>query len=193
VVDPGVGSDRAILAARFADGLLAILPDNGLIGALMVARKLVQLVSVTRTSHFLPNVCPVFHGRDIFAPAAAKLACGLELKKLGEDLEPEACQPWPWPAPHLTGNVAVGQIIYVDGFGNLITNLDDAILSRLTSPEVLLNGRVIRLYEHYAAVAVGQSLALTGSYGYLEVAVRNGSAERTLGAATGDRIEVRST
>lgn len=191
VVDPGVGSQRAVLAARYADGLVALAPDNGLIGALTAGREHVQLVTVTQRAHFLQDVSPVFHGRDIFAPVAAKLANGLALSELGEDLDPKQCQPIPWPMPKSDGNTTSGQIIYIDHFGNLITNLGDAELSRFNDPEVILNARSMPLSDHYAAVGEGQVVALRGSYEHVEIAVRNGSAADELGAKVGDRVELR--
>jgi hypothetical protein len=135
------------------------------------------------------EVSTTFHGRDLFAPAAAHLACGVDFSDLGPSVLDLA--PLPVPAPRLQPGLAVGEVIHVDRFGNLITNLEAHQLPGHPLVEVEA-GAPIGLCRTYADVAPGSVLALVGSSGFLEIAVRDGSAARLLGLGPGARVVVRA-
>lgn len=203
VVDPGVGTSRRGLAAR-CRGQYWVGPDNGLFhfvfaGLLQQAEPARRhtsdctIVSLETPTFFRPQISASFHGRDVFAPVAAHLSLGVELGQLGPILR----TPVPLPIPEATFNpeVAGGQIIYIDRFGNLITNLATerlaAWLGNRLSFRLHVGGAVIRqLSPTYAEVGPGEPLALTGSHGYLEIAVNQGHAAKLLKAKVGQPVAV---
>jgi len=183
VVDPGVGTSRVALALR-ARGHFFVGPDNGIFSSVLRATE-VEAVSLAT-----PAVAsPTFHGRDIFAPAAAALARGDALASLGDRF---AGIPRRLSAadPHHEGKVVVGEVIYVDRYGNLVTNLTpDWVPSyAVIEAESLVIGPV---RTTFGDVPPGGLLAYLGSGGMIEVAVRDGSAARRLGIGVGGRIRAR--
>ncbi len=181
VVDPGVGSERAALAVE-SDGRWLLGPDNGLLSpALLIAgARAVTLPVPSRAA-------PTFHGRDVFAPAAATLAAGAPLDALGPPADSPIVRRTPEAHRLADGSIA-GEVIAVDRFGNAITNL----VSRLGSGgEVVIGGRALALGRVYADVAPGSPLALTGSNGLIEIAVRDGSAAQALGLRRGAPVVLR--
>jgi len=197
VVDPGVGSDRRVLAAE-ADGHLYVAPDNGLLTLVVQGGRLTappassaRVVSVENQIHFRSGVSSTFHGRDIFAPVAAALASGTALETLGSEIE--AIERFPLPQPQRRGNTICGQVLYVDPFGNLVTNVPGGMLEAFDRSriEVIVSGAVIRtLCSAYSEVAPGMLLAYIGSAGLLEVAVNRQSASVRLAAGIGTRVTV---
>ncbi|MBI2194982.1 MAG: SAM-dependent chlorinase/fluorinase [Planctomycetes bacterium] len=187
VVDPGVGSKRRILAASFRKQLF-LAPDNGLLPMAFGPDGPDQVVSVENRRIFLQPVSRTFHGRDIFAPAAAHLARGRPLGSLGPVIThwtpgslPEPCRKEP--------GVLVGEVITTDQFGNLVTNL--SVSERATPVVLRIRGRSIRgLAESYASVRRGGLLAILGSTGRVEIAINQGSAKKVLGAREGTRVEL---
>lgn len=196
VVDPGVGTDRKALALSTPEAIF-IGPDNGLFGLVWQAAQTrfkpeqLQAVAVTEEKYRLHPVSPTFHGRDIFAPAAAHLARGVSIDELGEPIG--QILPAPIPEPRRQGNVIEGQVIAVDRFGNCTTNLTEKMLSDLgprdqwTASAGDLDLGPVRLT--YAEVSPGQPLALIGSGGRLELAIRNGNYQEATGS--GRRSPVR--
>ena len=187
VVDPGVGSDRRILAASFL-GHFFIAPDNGLLPIALGSSCPDEMVLVENRDFSLKEVSQTFHGRDIFAPVAAHLANGLELSALGSP-----CANWvnaelPRPERGSSGEIE-GEVIYIDRFGNLVTNISEAELSGECNVEV--EGRTIHgLVLSYAAAAQGELLAIIGSTGRLEISVNQGDAREELAAVRGTRVRV---
>lgn len=188
VVDPGVGSERAILVAEEA-GHAFLAPDNGLLGAVLGAGARVFALDEERFA--LPDRSATFHGRDVFAPAAGALAGGLAPARAGRPCED-------WLRPEGEGEVVAGdepievRVVVVDRFGNLVTGLDVGRLALdLALWEVEVGGRRIPAGRTYAEVAPGEPLALVDSYGHLEVAVRDGDAARELNLGRGDRLTLR--
>jgi hypothetical protein len=180
VVDPGVGSDRAALAVE-SDGRYLVGPDNGLLSpALLVAGARAVALPVP------PRAAPTFHGRDVFAPAAAALATGAPLDILGAPAHEPLVRRTPEARRQPDGSIA-GEVIAVDRFGNAITNL----LAR-GGGEVVAAGRPLPLRRVYADVEPGAPVALTGSHGLVEIAVRDGSAAERLGLRRGDPVVLRS-
>lgn len=197
IVDPGVGSDRCIVGMRF-EGHYFIAPDNGLLALILKGRRPEILVEVSRTEFFLPRVSRTFHGRDIFAPVAAHLASGTALEALGPQLALEQLHPLsPPPAPVAVQGLIKGTIVHVDRFGNLTTNIGRQQLMEVqaradvTRVTIRVGGKTLKgLCVCYADAPVGRPLALVGSRELLEIAVNQGNAQRHLGVARGDAVEL---
>jgi S-adenosylmethionine hydrolase len=183
VVDPGVGGTRNAIALD-SGGHRFVGPDNGVLTpALFNARPTVVSIAVPE------GAAPTFHGRDLFAPAAARLASGDPLATLGEPLDKEPSRlvdPIPW----YQGKTVVGEVLYVDRFGNLVTNLTEDLVPPYAELEVedFLIGPVRRTFGD---VPTGELLAYIGSGNTVEIAVRDGSATRRLGVGVGGRIRAR--
>jgi hypothetical protein len=192
VVDPGVGTARRPIAARLGPQRF-VGPDNGLCTPLLERAEQsggpVEIVHLTDARFWRPQVSHVFHGRDIFAPAAAHLARGERLSQMGETIaDPVRLS---LPRPVVGGRGLVGEVVYVDHFGNLASNIRDEDLDGWDEVVVRLRGRRIGgLVRTFGERRRGEVVALFGSTGNLIVSVVNGSAARRLGAKTGDRIEV---
>ena len=183
VVDPGVGTDRAALALR-AHGHYFVGPDNGLFTP--VLRDAAVEIVVLPTPD---GAAPTFHGRDLFAPAAAALARGAELASLGTPLG-SIPQRLAYTEPHYEGKSVVGEIVYVDRFGTLVTNLTKEWVPPYAVLEVE-DLDIGPLRRTFGDVPTGGLLAYVGSDGAVEIAVRDGSAARRLGLGVGGRIRAR--
>lgn len=190
VVDPGVGGSRRPLCLT-AGGYRFIGPDNGLLWPAASALGRPEAYELAAAEHRLPQVSSTFHGRDLFAPAAAALAAGVPPADLG----PRVTDPvrLELPSPTVAGDELLGEVLWVDRFGNLITNLSPADLNepasgqrrfRLGATEVL--GPV----STYSAVAPGELCVVLSSFGTYEIAVRDGNASVRLGAARGQSVVV---
>jgi S-adenosylmethionine hydrolase len=181
VVDPGVGTARAPIAVR-ARGRFLVGPDNGVLSAALLVPGAVA-VRLPVPEH----ASATFHGRDVFAPAAARLVRGQALEALGPVwAEPCVLRD---PAPFLLPNGdVVGEVLHADRFGNAVTN----ILPDSGGGIVEVAGRELPLARTYADVEPGAALALVGSSGRLEIAIRNGHAARTLGLTRGSRVVLRA-
>lgn len=183
VIDPGVGSSRAALAFS-AHGHCFVGPDNGVFTPVFHDAEVEAVV--------LPipeGASPTFHGRDVFAPAAGALVGGAALSTLGEPFSgiPERLA---YTEPHYEGKAIVGEILYIDRFGCLITNLTTELVPAYATVEVedLDLGPLRRTFDD---VPNGGLLAYVGSGGAIEIAVRNGSAARRLGVGVGGRVTAR--
>ncbi len=191
VVDPGVGSARRAIAVRSGRHHL-VGPDNGLLGFALEAPGRV-VVALTATEYRLPEVGATFHGRDIFAPAAAYLAAGVPLERLG----PVVVDPvrLELPGCRLEGGDLIGEVLDADRFGNLITSIASSRLSELpgrAAPAVEVEGRPVGgIVGSYAEGGEGKPAAIVGSTGRLEIFVKSGSARRLLNAGRGARVRVR--
>jgi S-adenosylmethionine hydrolase len=190
VVDPGVGSERRAVALRTPQATF-VAPDNGVLSYVVAGERVEEIAHLTNPRYHLSPVSRTFHGRDIFAPAAAHLARGIRLAELGEPLREIITFPLPRPQVRPDGAI-VGQVIHVDRFGNLITSImskDLADHSPLRKSVVKIRGQSIRgIVNTYAEVTAGKLLALIGSEGYLEISVSGGSASQTLEAKAGDEV-----
>jgi S-adenosyl-L-methionine hydrolase (adenosine-forming) len=179
VVDPGVGSDREALAVQ-SDGRSLVGPDNGVLSpALLLPGARAVALPVP------PGAAPTFHGRDVFAPAAAALATGTPLDALGQPHDAPVVRRTPEPR-RAEGGAVEGQVISIDRFGNAITN---CLGVRGGMLEVA--GALLPVARTYADAAPGALVALCGSTGLIEVAVRDGSAARELGLSRGARVVYR--
>lgn len=195
VVDPGVGTTRRAIAAA-SDTATFVAPDNGVLtyvlDDLRAKGEEVHAVHLTNSSYWLSEVSDVFHGRDIFAPVAAHLSLGVDLHRLGPPIE-DLLNLLP---PHLERQQdrIVGQVMHIDHFGNVLTNLSRSEIESL-GPEltVRLGQRQIRgLHRVFASGTEGDPIAYIDSSGHLAVAVVNGSAQDRLHCRVGDRVEVRA-
>lgn len=187
VVDPGVGSARAPLALE-ARGQLFVGPDNGLLSWVRPRGRAVVL----QTANYLgQTISQTFHGRDIFAPAAAHLANGVPLEHLGPSKSDLV--DLPWPEPRSEGGGLAGAVIAIDRFGNLITNITARDWDAVHDHQLIAGAfTALELRTSYAEVPAGSPLAIVGSYGFVEIAVNGGSAHQVLGLAAGDEVLVRS-
>jgi hypothetical protein len=173
------------VAARVGERFL-LAPDNGLAMAGGVPERAVAL---TAERMGLGRPAPTFHGRDLFAPAAARLARGEPLDALGEPVAPEALEPCPLPEPVTTSVGWVATVLWVDRFGNVVTNLPLSALGE--TPAVRLEaGRRLKRVETYGDAEEGEAVALVGSSDLLELAVNRGSAAEALGLERGMRVHL---
>jgi S-adenosyl-L-methionine hydrolase (adenosine-forming) len=186
VVDPGVGSERAVLYVE-VDGRRLLVPDNGCWTTLPreTAPRVIRLAEPRFWRH---PVSATFHGRDIFAPTAGHLSRGLDPRELGP-----AVSSWvqlPTAAPQQTRDALTGEVVFVDHFGNLITNIPAAWVTKLGAV-VVGEETVTRWVRTYADAEPGTMVALISSTGHLEIAVAQGHAARRLGVAVGTPVTVR--
>ena len=180
VVDPGVGSKRRAVAAQWNDRFL-VGPDNGIFDLVFKQQPPERIVSLENDEYFRRDISSTFHGRDIFAPASAHLAAGVDLDELGPELDHDELERLPPNAPFIEDDQIECHVIHVDRFGNLITNLGrDTILDWLEGrdPVIEIQEARIPLEKTFSAARNGQAIAYFGSTGQLEVAVNNGNAAR---------------
>lgn len=190
VVDPGVGSERAILYVELAN-LRLLAPDNGCWTWLLEGgRRKPRVIRLTEKRFWRSRVSATFHGRDIFAPVAANLSLGLDPRELGPIVSD-------WirldrPAPHREGNTIAGEVLFVDHFGNLITNIPGEELMRDDHPkQVRIDGvEVSHIVRTYSDAEPGTLVALVSSSEWLEVAVNQGDAARQLDAGPGTPVTI---
>ncbi|MGZ3666088.1 MAG: SAM hydrolase/SAM-dependent halogenase family protein [Ktedonobacterales bacterium] len=199
VVDPGVGSDRRPVALRLGEHIF-VGPDNGLFSYALAAAQdqqrvsPVQAVTLDNPRYRLPHVSATFHGRDIFAPAAAHLARGVPFASLGTPLDPTSLVTIAPPRPTWQGETLIGHILHIDHFGNLITDIGPTLTAAAFSSPTLslhLGEHIITARAHtFADGPAGAPFALRDSSGHLAVVVRNGSAGALLDAHRGDELRV---
>ena len=195
VVDPGVGTDRAIVCVA-SRGHALLAPDNGLL-APIVARaadaEIYALGGAALSALGIREVSATFHGRDIFAPVAAELAAGrLALRELGERRSGIA-QPPDAPVTDQAGQPVSGRVITVDHFGNLITDIESDRLATLSDPHVSVGGQIVPSRRTYGEARPGELLALVNSFNVLEIALRDGSAAAALRVGQGAPVLVWSS
>lgn len=188
VVDPGVGTDRAAIAVQ-TDQAILVGPDNGLLAPAAAALGGVHAVHTIEPAAG-QALSRTFHGRDLFAPAAARLATGAALAALGPARDEMVDLALPLPLADAAG--VSGAVVYVDRFGNLLTNIDrDALLAfRHHSLSVRVAEMPVPLRATYADVASGEPVALWSSWDTIEVAVRDGNAALQLGLGVGAAVTV---
>lgn len=187
VIDPGVGSSRRAVAVAIADRWL-VAPDNGLLTLTSSEVDAVRTLEPDRVG--LEPLSDTFHGRDLFAPAAAHLAAGGSPEGLGEPVDPGTLVRLPVPSPSRDGERVRGQVVHVDRFGNLITNVPSEWLP--PEPVAEIGGYEIAvLGRSFAAVEAGDPVLIRGSGGTLEVCVREARASDVLGLGRGETVVVR--
>ena len=193
VVDPGVGTERRALALKAA-GHFFVGPDNGLFSLILKEQPDSEARCLENPIYWRSKVSTTFHGRDIFAPTAAHLASGIDLDSLGPSCTPMLPQ---WSSIRSSKNKLQGEVIYIDHFGNLITNLrqEDVVRFAAGKPWTVTIGphSITQFAGSYAQVTAGTAVALLGSNGHLEIAVNQGNAAEILNIRTGDHITLRTT
>ena len=208
VVDPGVGTRRRPIAAKFGNYAF-VAPDNGVLSYVFSAEDDVQFAELDRSEYWIANVSQTFHGRDIFAPVAAHLASGQPLDAIGTPLQ----QVFELPKPMLDiGKRSIhGEVVHIDRFGNIITSIGRlrwsgggrvtlmpafGDINRTTSiysedAQLKLSGEIISTIKAtYSDAMRGDLLMVVGSSGYLEIAMNQGNAAKRLDVAIGDHIDV---
>jgi S-adenosylmethionine hydrolase len=206
VVDPGVGSARKPIAVEAGDYRF-VAPDNGVLTYALGKSDDIHVVELTNRSYRLPEMSNTFHGRDLFAPAAAHLISGVALDRLGERQD----KLFRLPMPQLTVSTASlgGEVMHIDHFGNVITSIgpfrwvasDQLLLVpvsgkkdcalTISAPDTVIEIRGVTLpavHRAYHETKQGELLALVGSSGYLEVAVNQGNAAARLDVTAGDQV-----
>jgi S-adenosylmethionine hydrolase len=188
VVDPGVGSVRKIILAE-TEHYCFIAPDNGLLSPVLEREPSKRMVSVENSEYFLKPVSRTFHGRDIFAPVSAHLSLGKDTNVFGRPAD---------EVFHLDlGNLQIkdkeirGEIVFVDSFGNLVTNIPEDVLKGIQKRRIFVcidESRISGLKESYTEVQKGEPLAIFGSFGYLELSVREGKANKYFTASEGTEV-----
>lgn len=186
VVDPGVGTDRAIVYARIGSQQY-IAPDNGLLSRLAARTAPTKIIRLADPQYWRRPVSATFHGRDVMAPVAAHLALGLDPDRLGPPLEKLTSLGW---SPVRSAPTRIdGEVIEIDSFGNLITNIEvDTFSGRPTDRRVCAVCNIYEtwgIYRAYADQPIGALIALVGSSGRLELALVGGNAARRLGIDVG--------
>ncbi len=191
VVDPGVGSARRAVAVE-CEGRRFVGPDNGLLWpAIEALGGVAHTVSLTEARYARPVVSRTFEGRDRFAPAAGWLAAGLPLASLGT--AGAELQRLDLPRPRVSSERIDGEVVRVDRFGNLVTNITRLMVEALGASRQVQIGdtRIDRLLGTYSEAERGQPCALFSSSDHLEIAVRDGHAASLLRAPRGTAVQVR--
>lgn len=190
VIDPGVGTDRHPIALQVEDQYF-VGPDNGIF-SLLTSDSDYTAVRLTKQQYLRESPSNTFHGRDIFAPAAAHLSRGVPLEELGEPLDELVSYRWMQPIADKDG--VQGTVIHIDKFGNLVTNIPQALIREV------IEGKEVKIYignvilndisNTFGAVAEGEPVAYIGSAGMLEVGINKGDAEEMLGVQKGAQISL---
>ncbi|MBI5428176.1 MAG: SAM-dependent chlorinase/fluorinase [Nitrospinae bacterium] len=190
VVDPGVGGARRPMAAEY-DGRRFVGPDNGIFSGILGPRA--RAYELARPKYFLKTVSGAFHGRDIFAPVAAWIARGTALSKLGPRItDPRVLD---LPKPSFDGNQLKGQIVYIDRFGNLVSNIDSDWMDRCFSGPgnlTVMAGKkkIGPILTSYSQARRGQCGGIVNSWGHLEIFCREDSAAKCLGYGISETVAV---
>ena len=187
VVDPGVGTDRGLVWARLGTPESHqdfLCPDNGVLTLALQRLPLIAARRITVPS----DAAATFHGRDVLAPAAVRLLDELDTDLLGDPLATLAGLPWPMPQETPTG--IHGEIIHIDAFGNLVTNLPASLLPRLQAAGRLRVGQheITTIVRTYGEAVAGTAVAIVGSQGFIEAAIVEGRADERLNARLGTPV-----
>jgi S-adenosyl-L-methionine hydrolase (adenosine-forming) len=195
VVDPGVGTDRRGVALRVADGRLLVGPDNGLLSlAVERAGGAVEAVDIGDSQFALRPVSATFHGRDVFAPVAARLAAGASLGDAGMPCDPSGLVALELPRSEVVEGVLVAHVLYVDRFGNLQLDVEGPDLEIGGVFEVAsASGRFesVRYVRTFADAGAGELMLYEDAYRRLAVAVNQGDAASRLDLAVDDELRIR--
>jgi S-adenosylmethionine hydrolase len=196
VVDPGVGSERRPLCVKAAQHYY-IAPDNSVLSLVVPPEEPLNAVAIENARYLRPTVSATFHGRDVFAPAAAHVSLGVDMKELGPEVHEIGRLELPSPAMMDNGTAEV-HVIHIDRFGNIITNMDRVSWENLTRSgdkidvEIGIGSLVLnRISRTYEDVPLGAPLALWGSTDLLEISVNRGNAAKQTGLNVGDKVKIR--
>jgi len=194
VVDPGVGGPRKPLVLEAGDYLF-VGPDNGVFTLVLKQEQGAQAYELVEGRFRLPRVSQTFHGRDIFAPAAAHLSLEVTPEEMGPAVDINALTTLAIPDPALDGEALLGEVIWVDHFGNLVTNISQESLGEFALGgivELEIKGERIRgLKTSYEQGQEGEVIALWGSAGFLEISLKGESLNRIRGWGRGEPVRIR--
>jgi S-adenosyl-L-methionine hydrolase (adenosine-forming) len=189
VVDPSVGSERKIICVEAKDYYF-LAPDNGSLKFVLASIKPECIVELENTRYFLPEVSTTFHGRDVFAPVAAHIANGLQIRRLGKKINPRLVNEEFVEIRQNTRGRFDGKIIHIDRFGNLITNI---LFKKSTRRSLVaqIGGKYINtVSQTYTDAKSNLPFMIVGSSSLLEISVRNGNAQKVLHAKVNQRIHL---
>ncbi|MDH5771214.1 MAG: S-adenosyl-l-methionine hydroxide adenosyltransferase family protein, partial [Candidatus Bathyarchaeota archaeon] len=194
VVDPGVGTKRRPLIVETKRGFY-VGPDNGLLMLSAREEDIRHVYNISNPQYMLPQIARTFHGRDIFAPAAAHLAKGHPPSKFGTEILDYVLPKF--AKPQLRKGRLLGEVLYIDGFGNIITNISVKDPERISASEdSLLHAKFkdeildLRLCSAYGQVPAERALAIVGSSDFLEISTNQADASQVFGVKTGDSVEI---
>ena len=189
VVDPGVGTERRGILVQTKQGFF-VGPDNGVLMLAAQNQGIEHTYELTNPKFMMPKVSSTFHGRDIFAPAAAHLDLGVEPSEFGPEIN-NAVTPDFTSVKRGNGSF-IGEVLYVDSFGNIITNINQKGMAQVNLVNVKLQNLSLNLTfgKIYAQAKPNEPIALIGSHGFLEIALNQGSAAEKYGVKAGDKVEV---
>jgi hypothetical protein len=191
VVDPGVGTARRIVYARIGEQQF-VAPDNGLLGRLAAADAPSKIVSLDEPRFWLPRVSNTFHGRDVMAPVAAHLSLGLSPDELGRTCD--SLRTLPWPEVQKVANRITGEVIEVDSFGNLVTNISREMLADVPTGETVTvacdEHVTLGIFKTYGEQPPMTLIALIGSSDRLELAIVDENASIMLGVTVGAPVVI---
>ena len=195
IVDPGVGTDRSLIILKTEVGHLFVAPDNGLLTLVAIREVTRKIIKIKNTRYMLSEVSKTFHGRDVMAPVAAHLANGAPIESLGPEIK--RIKRLVLERPIVEERTIKGKIIFVDDFGNIITNIEslrlreiDLVIGNKIRVTLGRSNDIVNLFEKYSDAKVSVSLGLVGSTNFFELAVNRGDAAKRYGASTGMDIVI---
>ena len=192
VVDPGVGTERRSILIQTRQGFL-VGPDNGLLILAAEKQGITSIHEILNPKLMLSSVSRTFHGRDVFAPAAAHIANGVSPSNFGPEIR-DVVKPEFAKVTRNRGSL-IGEVLHVDGFGNVITNVSEQEITQLHAEDWIIAelpncNLKLRFGKKYAEAKPKEALALIGSHGYVELAVNQGNASETFHTKTGEKIKL---
>jgi S-adenosylmethionine hydrolase len=189
VVDPGVGTQRRAILVQTTQGFF-VGPDNGILILPAQNQGIEHIYQLTNPKFMLPGVSSTFHGRDVFAPAAAHLDKGVEPSEFGPEIS-DAITP-KFASVKRENGCLIGEVLHVDGFGNVITNIreKEMVNSKVVNVKLPIVSLKLAFVKTYAQAKLNEPIALIGSHGFLEIALNQGSAAEKLKVKAGDSVEV---
>lgn len=194
VVDPSVGSPRRpILVA--ADFNYFVGPDNGIFSRIYSLSESFTVINITAEHYFLPGKSSTFHGRDVFAPVAGWLSKGINIMKFGDPVTDYVTIQMPEPVSS-SGNMIEGEVIYIDHFGNVITNVPAQKIevpsggNQLKKPKIVVKGIEAPLKNFYSEAEDKGLYSLINSFGYLEFFVNKGNASLSFNIGVGEKVDI---
>ncbi|MHB9028367.1 MAG: SAM hydrolase/SAM-dependent halogenase family protein [Candidatus Latescibacterota bacterium] len=192
VVDPEVGGNRKNIAV-LTEHYLFVGPDNGIFGMVFQQERALEIREILNSPFVTERVSNTFHGRDVFAPCAGYLSAGRNIQEVGPGLKNIVQLKYPRPVQN--GNILTGEVVTVDSFGNLITNIPEHMFRSFVGKQKVeiffATERFTTVHRHYSEVAPGTALALFGSSCYLEISMSAGSARDYFMTAAGSTVTVR--
>ncbi len=187
VVDPGVGSKRQPILIQTED-FFFVGPDNGVFTFVLQSDRITEIINLSNDQYFLSQLSGTFHARDVFAPVAAYLSLGVDIKEFGTPAS--ECFKLVIPQPQSSKKGIVGEIIHIDNFGNLITNIDaDSIRTKRLIIEVRKK-KINRISQSYFDIPKKKVGVVIGSSGFLEIAMNQGNVSKILKANIGTPVKI---